>query len=275
MQNTEPGRSSRLGALIVLVAIGGSAVGVLIYQAGQSREKRAVDTRGFDIAQAPPSAPSPAAEAAPRAARPAAGTEMLRVPIGELPTGRPRAVPAVPDAAREREKEFLRKYDGAIRDHQGRLGAITQNYYKTHPIVRQVDAEFGKLPRYMEVLGRYRKDRDAYQFARDAIALPEVRGLVSKYLSKPEAWKAGLGMISEALRQPPPKPISEEMKRFFTGDKAMSSYVEAFGQEVASNVPAMISGLPPNADMQAISRLAREIAPQAAVPASVPPRRSR
>lgn len=259
-----------MAAVLVLLIIGGSAIGVLIYQAGQSREKPAVDTGGFDIAQVPSSAPSPVAEAGPRTARPAVGTGMMRVPIGEIPTGRPRAAPAVSEAEVEREKEFLRTYDGAIRNYQAKLGTITQRYYKTQPIVREVDAEFGKLARYMDVLGRYQKDRDAYQFAHDAIALPEVRGLISKYLSKPAAWKAALGMISEAIRQPPPKPIADEMKRFFTRDKAMSSYVEGFGQEVASNVPAMIQGMPPNADMREISRLAREIAPQVVVATAFP-----
>jgi hypothetical protein len=52
----------------------------------------------------------------------------------------------------------------------------------------------------MEVKIRFDKNRDPYSFARDSLALPEVRAEISKRLKQPEVWTAALGMITSALK---------------------------------------------------------------------------
>ena len=267
MDQAPPSRSSWLVALLVLLALGGSAVGVLLYQASQSKEKPAVDKSGFDLAEGPR---APALAGAGTAQPAAAGSDRMSVSIGRMPGTQPGG-PAVSDEERQRELEFIRRYGGIIKEYQERLEKITDKYRERYAVVKEVDLEFGKLPRYMAIRARYEEDRDGYQFARDVVALPEVRKLIVRYLANAEAWKASLGMISEAIREPPPKPVLDEMKRFFTHDKSMTSYVTEFGQEAATKVPLMAQNIPPNTDMQEIGRLAQEIAPKAALPAGAAP----
>lgn len=119
------------------------------------------------------------------------------------------------------EKQFLAQYDGAVRNYQRRLNEIGMRYYKKCPIVREVDSAFANLPRYMAIQRRYNADRDLYKWARDTAALPEVRTTIKKYLARPEAWTAAVDMMLEALKQPPPAPVYQEVARFMTHDPGL------------------------------------------------------
>ena len=72
-----------------------------------------------------------------------------------------------------------------------------------------VDDYFLGLPRYKALYQRYHKDRNLFSFFRDAVALPEVRTGVKKYMLNGEAMKVGVMMLAEGLTQPVPQPVMQ------------------------------------------------------------------
>ncbi|MFH2203220.1 MAG: hypothetical protein ABIJ96_08920 [Elusimicrobiota bacterium] len=165
-----------------------------------------------------------------------------------------------PMSKREQEQEFIRKYDHLIRKEQSRLGAIGQEYRKKYAIVREVDLEFGKLPRYMNANAEYAKDRDAYKWARTVIGLPEVRRTISKHAKNPKVWKVAVEMCMDALKKPPPKAVHDEMVRFMTTDGKMTDYVQGFTKEVIPNMANMVKqAAPQGADLGKLSSIGSAI----------------
>ncbi len=164
------------------------------------------------------------------------------------------------DDERAHERDVIRKYDGMIRAEQAKLSVITRRYYKRERIVRDVDKAFGSLPRYMAVKARYEQDRDAYAFARGAIALPEVRKTIYKYALDANVWRVTVGMMLEGMKQKPDKPVYDEMKRFFTEDKQVAGFVTELSGYL---IPRMGSLLPqaikPGQDMRPLQDLAKDL----------------
>jgi hypothetical protein len=164
------------------------------------------------------------------------------------------------DEARQREKDFIAKHDGTIRATQQKLNAITRRYYKKEKVVREVDAAFGKLPRYMALKAQYDKDRDAYAFVRGAVGLKEVRQTVYKYATNVDAWRVTLGMMTEGLKQKPPPPVYNEMKRFMADDTKVAGFVTDL---TGYMMPRMGGILPqvvkPGQDIKPLQDLAKEL----------------
>ncbi|MCX5788236.1 MAG: hypothetical protein NTX64_06990 [Elusimicrobia bacterium] len=113
-----------------------------------------------------------------------------------------------------------------------KLGLITRPYRLRNPVVREVSWAFGRLPRYMEVKDQFERDGDPFKFARGAIALPEVRAEISRRLSDPRAWMAALGMIHDAMMDPPPKEIYNAALRFMGTPE-----VHDQGADISSLIP--------------------------------------
>ena len=149
----------------------------------------------------------------------------------------------VPTGERNREKQFLAQYDGAIKQYQARLSSICMRYREKYPIVKQVDEDFGGLSRYMAIKRRYEADRDLYQWARDTASLPEVRTTIRKYLGQPEAWSVAMDMMLEALKQPPPAPVYKEIQRVMLTDSSMVSITEDIGRDVKSDLPVAVTAM--------------------------------
>lgn len=153
------------------------------------------------------------------------------------------ARPAAAPVNREREKQFLVQYDGQIKEYQARLAVIGRRYREKVPVVKEVDEDFAKLSRYMAVKRRYEADRDLYQWARDAAALPEVRSTIKKYLTRPEAWSVAVDMALEALKQPPPAPIYKEIQHFMMTDSTMNDITGDVMQSAKPNLPVAVSAM--------------------------------
>lgn len=164
------------------------------------------------------------------------------------------------DESRQKEKDFIAKHDGSIRATQEKLGVITRKYYKKEKVVREVDAAFGKLPRYMSLKAQYEKDRDAYAFVRAAVGLKEVRQTVYKYATNVDVWRATLGMMTEGLKQKPPAPVYNEVKRVMTDDTKIASFVtDVTGYmmpRMGTIIPQVVK---PGQDIKPIQDLAREL----------------
>lgn len=244
--------------------IGGGAVLAALFfgfWAG-SKGPEHVSSSGFDLSHVSASArpsvsgardevrSSPAPVIGGVAEAPAVGVVGRPTPSASAPgSGSAPAAPAAsspaPLAGRERESAFLARHGAALKQYHARMAGIALRYRKTHKVVAEVDMAFAAMPRYMEVKKRFDRQRDPYAFARDALALPEVRAEVSKRLKEPAVWSAALGMVTATLKEaPPPKAFYDEALSFLTGDPAVSEHVERFTQEAASQAPAMASALP-------------------------------
>ncbi|MEK7747450.1 MAG: hypothetical protein AAB576_12365, partial [Elusimicrobiota bacterium] len=181
-------------------------------------------------------------------------------------TGKKDPAKAVVDPAAKAEREFLRKHDATMQAYQERvLKPLSDKYYKKYPIVRQVDAAFSRIEKLMGLRRRYEKDRNAYAWARDVASIPEVQKTALKFAAKPEVWKVGIEMSMEALRNPPPKPIQDEMKRFITSDEKMTEFVGNFSQSLIPYAGRMVSqSVPAGTDLTQLKDLAGSLVPGAA-----------
>jgi|GEM_PF-5606899 len=233
---------------------------------------------GFDLAQVD-ARPAPGSVARPR--RPS-GPQTSPLPVfgslGDDLQGAPVAAGASAASAaaaggaaskydRRNEAKFLADHGAELHNYQRRLDAITNRYFKAYPVVRDVDRQFAQMPRYMAVKQRYDQDGNPFAFARDAIALPEVQNAVAQRLADPQAWRAALGMINDALKDPPPPAVYQQAQQFMTGDPAMTAYMTDFTNVAKQNVPALVQGIPPGMDVTPMQKLARDIAPPSALPA--------
>jgi len=270
----DQGQKSALNALIwlVLLTLLGAAVwGIWVLVSPKQDETPAAASSAFNLPEAPKpeSRPTPAAGTLGPNSGPRTGA------VG--PSGGPGLAGFVPESSsifvkkpqfaapdRAGEQEFLKRYDPVLLKYQERvLAPLTDKYWKKSPIVREVDSEFTKLDRYMALTAQYGKDRDAYKWARGVIALPEVRKAVMKYALNPEVWKVGMQMSLEALKNPPPKPIYDEMQRFLTADKDMSSFVGDFSIQLVPHMGQMaMQAATPGMDMGPLQSLASRLAPE-------------
>ncbi|MBI3296929.1 MAG: hypothetical protein HYZ75_02105 [Elusimicrobia bacterium] len=153
-----------------------------------------------------------------------------------------------------------RAYNRLVEIELKRLTKITRRYYKEEPVVREVDRAFGSLPRYMAVRRRYLQDKDAYAFAHDTIALPEVRKTIKKYATDPQVWRVTTAMIREAMKEKPPKPLYDEMKRFFTEDKKVVGLAAELSASVIPQMGTVLAEVvKPGSDLKPLTDLAKDL----------------
>lgn len=269
-------RGKLLGVFTAVVLFASVAVGTFVYLS--SRPSSSVGNgEGFDISHvdapkpvvvAPPPTPveppPPDFRTVSHDPLPSAGTSGSAVRPGS--SAGSSSAPAADSPAREKEKAFLAAHGKELASYHAKLGAIAMQYYKTNPVVRDVDRAFAGMSRYMAVKRQFDRDRDPYKFARDAIALPEVRAEIARRVAQPAVWTAALGMISAAMKNPPPASLYNEAKRFMTGDDKVAGYVSEFTGVVTQNVPALVKGIPPGMDTRPFEKLANDVNPNSGLP---------
>ncbi len=207
----------------------------------------------------------------PGGAHPSASADGVAAAIAAVPGAAAAAAggsggSTTPAAQRAHELDFLAKHGRELAAYHANLNKIAMKYFNSNPVVRDVDKAFAGMSNYMAVKKRYDKGGDPFQFARDAIALPEVRAEIAKRMTDPAVWGAALGMITEALKQPPPAALYKEAQNFMTADDKVADYVVGFTGDVAKNVPALIKGIPPGADLSGMKKIITDVAPSAALP---------
>jgi hypothetical protein len=203
-------------------------------------------------------APDPAKPAAPK--------------TGDSPSSR------ISEAQAKREQEWLQRNGTVLRAAHSKLHVIAAKYYKSHPVVRDVDASFAKMPRYMAIKARFDKDGNPYNFARDSIALPEVRAEITRRMADPNAWKAAFAMINEGLKTNPPKGVYDEAKRFLREESDVTDYLATqFQPNLTKNSTAASEAMKTMkpSDMQGLMTMAKDVSPMGAMPmpGAQPPKR--
>lgn len=256
-------------ALIPLVAIGLFLYWMVGRKTAVVEETEAVEANSFNVAEVPQDEPTQAAavpanyvspaEAEAKARERASGPGLSGF-VAEKDGMFYKDPKAKEDEERQRERDFIAKHDGTIRATQQKLNVITRRYYKKEKIVRDVDAAFGKLPRYMALKEQYNKDRDAYAFVRGAVGLKEVRQTVYKYATNVDVWRVTIGMMTEGLKQKPPPPVYNEVKRFMADDVKVAGFVTDL---TGYMMPRMGGILPqvvkPGQDIKPLQDLAKEL----------------
>lgn len=218
----------------------------------------------FDIDALPKEAAKPTEEYISTAERELAD-RLGGQPVGLVPEGSARFMEDAPEKEPD-SKPVLEAREGSevdtmVQEELKKLSKITTRYYKAEPKVREVDKAFGALPRYMEVRKRYLASHDAYAFAHEAIALPEVRKTIYKYAVDPNIWRVTLGMVQEGLKEKPPKLLYDEMKRFFTQDKEVRGFAAELSAAVAPHVVTVVlpQVLKPGQDLSVFKDLAKDL----------------
>jgi hypothetical protein len=170
----------------------------------------------------------------------------------------------VSDAERKHEKEFLAKYGATLSAYQNRVtNQIANRYYRNNATVRRVDLEFSKMANYMAVRKQYDKDHDPFSFARNALALPEVRQQIAKMAGDVNVWKAAFGMISETMKSPPPKELYAEAKRFMGQEQVTDYMANEFMPLARKNTTVIQGAIDEKTDMGALQKLATDVMPSA------------
>jgi hypothetical protein len=199
--------------------------------------------------------------------------------VGLVPEdrGKPKAKPEAGqgprlDAAQaERERQLLAKYKSVLIRQDQAIYRMTHGYYKKYALVREVNAHFGRknMPRYMALIDQYTKDRNPFALWRGAVALPEFREGVKKYIRSPEALRLGLKMLADGLELKPPKPLIEEGIRFSTHDNDVSRFMSKdFMPEILPRLPQALLDSQISEDSR---RTSSGLAGQVAAPAAGEP----
>jgi hypothetical protein len=227
--------------------------------------KEEAPPEGYDAFNLP-QAPSPASEAAGadslgRGRKPAMGLSGFVQESSDLFVRSKGGAGAKGDP---REAEFLKRRGAALSSYVDKnIAPITQRWYKNSEVVRRVDADFGGLDRFMALKARWRKGEiSVYELSRQACALPEFRQTVLKNAANPEVWKVTLQMCMEAMKNPPPKDIQDEMVRFITQDKQVSNFVADMSMELLPRLGSLVAqSVPPGMDIGPLQNLAGLLAP--------------
>jgi hypothetical protein len=141
---------------------------------------------------------------------------------------------------RARQKQFLGKYGGALKQSQAGINASIARHMQTSPVLRQIDDDLAHLDKFMAIKRRYQQDGDMYQWARDTAALPELRTVMHKYMAKPEAWSAGISLATDLIKTTP-KPIYEEFIKMMVGDPSLRDFSNSVANDGAAYLPGAMT----------------------------------
>jgi hypothetical protein len=185
-----PRRSSTGLAIVAGLAVLGSLVGALLYQASQNQKSPEIDTTGFDVSQV--SAPS-----APRAAAAAPASPVqssLAMISGVLPGmnfGRKQADnPSAASAASgpsgpKTQAQAAQDFTGLCRSNEGLVRSMAEDYTRRYPAIRQYGKDWMSYPDLKKLNDDYMRDHDPVAFLRGVAKSDNFGKLVVKYAGDP------------------------------------------------------------------------------------------
>lgn len=193
-------KTSRLGVIFVVVAVGGSAVGVAGWHLMSNRNP-GLDTSGFDMSAAPDSASSKAPPSfpasAPAAAAPAAPNSLGMVKGGEgvtivgagtaaasKPAPKPGASGASAHPTDPRQAAALSFKETAAKNEKF-VDAFVRRMEKKHPSLTRYGKDWAASPELRALRDQYWKEKDPLKFAVGLARSKDFAGLVRKYARDP------------------------------------------------------------------------------------------
>lgn len=225
-----PKRSSMATLLLVVLAVGGSAAGVMIYQFLQGNKNPTIaDTTGFDIAVADNTGRSPSPSAQPSKDPKGSGLGMVTpgMKFGTEPGQ--AAPPAASQAAAGSFTEAVRACEASVR-------AYAIAYTKNHPSIAAYGRDWMASPELKKLNDDYMDNHDPVAFMRGVASSKDFGGLIKKYAGDP----AVQGFVKGGISQAPPDVMSAGMS-LLKEDSAIKGLVSNVGSSLGLP-PGMMAG---------------------------------
>jgi hypothetical protein len=218
-------------AVLAVVAIAGSAVGVMFYQLSQ-KEKPRMDAAGFDLAKTQES--RPAADSGSPALPGAAAPDRTMFQNGDMKMRFSEGSGGSTQAAAQKATD---SFTEACRKSEGVAQALAQSYTKRFPSIAQYGRDWMAQPDLKKLNDDYMRDRDPVAFLRGAARSKNFAKLMVKYARDP----ALQALVKEGIAKAPGEVTSSAMsllKEDSTIKQVVSNVVEALGLP-----PALTAGI--------------------------------
>lgn len=188
-------RSGRLGALIVALVIGGSAIGVLGWHMSVNRRGPGLDMSGFDLKNVDAARPAAAAATAPTPqpqsglmVQSDAGVRILDAD-GNAGTGLPNAKPTGSAGAAgvkgDKKAEARANLAATVRKNESVVRRFAQRMTAKYPSVRQYGKDWAKYPDLNKLDHDYSRNHDPIAFMVGLSRSQNFGKIVSKYALDP------------------------------------------------------------------------------------------
>jgi hypothetical protein len=229
MSEEGPSRSSTGAAVLAVLVVAGSAVGVMIYQLSQ-KEKSPTGLAGFDLSKTQENRPS--GGAVPLPGGPAPDRTMfqsddIKVRFGEGGASSPQA------AAQKATLSFTE----ACRKSEGKAQALAQAYTKRYPSIAQYGRDWMSHPDLKRLNDDYMRDHDPVAFLRGVARSKNFAKLMVKYAQDP----ALQALVKEGIAKAPGELTSSAMS--LLKEDAVIKRVVANVAEALGLPPALTAGL--------------------------------
>lgn len=225
MDDKAPRRSSKVLALMALLAVAGSAVGVIIYQLSQ-KEKLPADTAGFDITKTQESRPVQSTAQIP----PGSAAQINRTMFQAEDLAQMRFEEGGGTA-----KPFAQKatdsFAEACRKAEGKVQALAQAYTKRYRSIAKLGQDWMSYPDLKKLNDDYMRDHDPITFLHGTARSKNFAKMMVKYTPDP----AVQSFVKEGIAKAPGEVTSSAMN-LLKEDNSIKT--------VVSNVAAAL-GLPP------------------------------
>lgn len=255
-------KTSRLGVIFVVVAVGGSAIGVAGWHL-MSNSAAGLDTSGFDMSSAPDSASSKAPpsfqSAAPSAVTPAAPTSLGMVKGGEGVTivgagtsgtakaaARAGQAGATPNPTDPRQSAALSFKEAAAKNEK-LVDSFVRRMERKHPSLTRYGKDWAASPELRALRDQYWRDKDPLKFAYGLAKSKDFAGLVRKYGTDPGIRDVLITGIKEA-----PPSLTGAVGGLFQNDGAVKGLVNTVIKAVG--LPASLVGFLDGGEAKPVDR---------------------
>ncbi len=183
-----PPRRNWLAALLVILAIGGSAIGVFIYQMIQSGRKTTVDASGFDIAQTTDKT-FVTTDSGQQPADPGSSLGMIKTGLPQMRFGSNSPAPnsgsggsGGANNGQQNESSFTQM----ARHYEPQVTDFVKNWGKKSPTLKQYAKDWMSYPDLKKLNDDYMHNHDPIAFARGLAGSSSFPTLVKKYAGTPD-----------------------------------------------------------------------------------------
>jgi len=204
MEQPAPSRGSRGAALLALLTVGGSAIGMMLYQSRQNRAKPVQDNTGFDLSQAEVNSSKAGTVIAVKT--PASDASSLSMVKADMPGMRFAA--QSPAAASGSAARPARDLKALMQAQQGNMRALNQRYTAKYPAIAQFRRDWLASPDLKRLRDEFcgpraggceGGDHDPIKFIRGVAASANFKTLLKQYAGDPAIHSYAM----EAVRQAP------------------------------------------------------------------------
>jgi hypothetical protein len=218
-------RSSKGMALLAVLAVAGSAVGVMIYQLSQ-KDKPTAETSGFDIAKTQETRPvESTGQSLPGSDAQADRTMFQAEDLAKMRFG------SGGDTAKPGAQKSSDDFTTACRKMEGKVQALAVAYTRRYPSIVQYGKDWMSYPDLRKLDQDYMRDHDPISFMRGAAQSKSFAKLLAKYAADP-ALKS---FVMDGIKQAPAELTGSAMT-LLKEDNAVKT--------VVANVATAL-GLPP------------------------------